>query len=55
VNQSTIARLERGTLSGMRLSTLARVLGQLSVPPDALLLAEGPPAPTRRLPGSTAD
>jgi transcriptional regulator with XRE-family HTH domain len=55
VNQSTIARLERGTLSGIRLSNLARILGQLSVPPDALLVAQGPPPPTRRLPGSTAD
>jgi transcriptional regulator with XRE-family HTH domain len=50
VHQSTVARLEHGTLSGMRLSTLARILGQLSVPPDALLLQQGPPPPTRRLP-----
>ena len=53
VHQSTIARLEAGTLSGMRLSNLARILGQLSVPPDALLLEQGPPAPTRRLPGAS--
>jgi len=52
VHQSTIARLEAGTLSGMRLSNLARIIGQLSVPPDALLLGQGPPAPTRRLPGA---
>ena len=51
VHQSTVARLEQGTLSGMRLSTLTRILGQLSAPPDALLLQQGPPAPTRRLPG----
>src|SRR5262245_45968007 len=50
VHQSTIARLERGTISGMRLSTLARILGQLSAPPDALLHL-GPPPSTRRLPG----
>jgi len=36
----------------MRLSNLARILGQLSVPPDALLLQQGPPPPTRRLPGA---
>ena len=52
VNQSTVARLEQGTLSGMRLSTLARILGQVSAPPDALLLQQGPPAPRRRLPGA---
>jgi len=52
VHQSTVARLEAGTLSGMRLSNLARILGQLSVPPDALLLQQGPPPPTRRLPGA---
>ena len=52
VHQSTIARLEAGTLSGMRLSSLARILGQLSVPPNALLLQQGPPPPTRRLPGA---
>lgn len=52
VHQSTIARLEAGTISGMRLSSLARILGQLSVEPAALLLEEGPPAPTRRLPGA---
>ena len=55
VHQSTIARLEAGTLSGMRLSNLARILGQLSVPPSALLLQAGPPAPTRRLPGATTE
>ena len=53
VNQSTISRLELGTLSGMRLSNFARILGQLSVHPDALLLQEGPHTPTRRLPGIT--
>ena len=55
VHQSTVARLELGTLTGMRLSTLARILGQLSAPPDALLLQQGPPAPTRRLPGADGD
>ena len=55
VHQSTIARLEGGTLSGMRLSNLARILGQLSVPPSALLLERGPPGPTRRLPGAATD
>ena len=52
VHQSTIARLESGTLSGMRFSNFARILGQLSVPPGALLLEQGPPSPTRRLPGA---
>ena len=55
VHQSTIARLEAGTLSGMRLSNLARILGQLSVPSSALLLRDGPPAPTRRLPGTITE
>jgi transcriptional regulator with XRE-family HTH domain len=55
VNQSTIARLEGGTLSGMRLSNLARILGQLSLPPSALLVERGPPGPTRRLPGAATD
>jgi transcriptional regulator with XRE-family HTH domain len=55
VHQSTIARLEAGTLSGMRLSNLARILGQIALPPDALLMEQGPPRPTRRLPGTTVD
>ena len=50
VNQSTISRLEKGTISGMRYSTLMRILGELSVPREALLLEDGPPSPTRRLP-----
>lgn len=53
VHQSTVARLEAGTISGMRLSTLARILGQLSVSPDALRLQSGPPSPKRRLPGES--
>jgi len=55
VHQSTIARLEAGTLSGMRLSNLARIFGQIAVPPDALLMEQGPPGPTRRLPGMPRD
>jgi transcriptional regulator with XRE-family HTH domain len=50
VHQTTISRLEKGTISGMRYSTLVRILGELSVPREALLLEEGPPPPTRRLP-----
>jgi transcriptional regulator with XRE-family HTH domain len=53
VHQTTISRLEAGTISGMRFSRLARILGQLSVSPDALL-DDGPPPPSRRLPGMPA-
>jgi transcriptional regulator with XRE-family HTH domain len=45
LNQSTISRLEAGTISGMRYSTLVRILGELSVPRGALLPEEGPPPP----------
>ena len=51
LNQSTISRLEKGTLGGIRFSTLAQILGELAVRGDVLLAPGGPPPPTRRLPG----
>ena len=53
VCQSTISKLETGKLQGMRLRTLARIVGVTRVPADAVL-ADMPPSPTRRLPGQKA-
>jgi transcriptional regulator with XRE-family HTH domain len=50
VSQSTVSRLETGQLKGLRLRTLARIIGSLGAPPD--LFVGGPPAPHRRLPRS---
>lgn len=52
VTQSTVSRLECGSLTGMRLSTLARLEAALvgRYRDDGLL--DPPPAPRRRLPGS---
>jgi transcriptional regulator with XRE-family HTH domain len=51
--QSTISRLETGRLPGMRLRTLAGIVGVLSARPEP---SYGEPAPaTRRLPGQHPD
>lgn len=62
LTQGTISKLERGHLRGMRLRTLARLLGVLRA--DLAIMASGPapppasilgdpaqPEPTRRWPG----
>jgi len=48
--QSTISRLENGKLRGIRFKRLAAIVAVHSSGPD-FRLADGPPAPTRRLPG----
>ena len=50
VSQSFISRLETGTLQGVRLRTLARIVGVLEAGP-AWEFRGGPPPPRRRLPG----
>ena len=54
MSQSTISRLESGTLRGMRLQRLALVLGVLRLDPRSVHFGE-PPAPRRRLPGQTSE
>jgi len=49
VNQSTISRVERG-LRTVKMSTYARIVAILQVPPDIAFEGD-PPPPTRRLPG----
>lgn len=51
VSQSTISKLETGNLQGMRLKTLARIVGVLQAGPGELVPG-APPAPSRRLPRS---
>jgi transcriptional regulator with XRE-family HTH domain len=53
VSQSAISRLESGTLQGMRLRTLARIVGVLEASPG-YAFPDSLPAPTRRLPGQRA-
>ena len=50
ISQSTISRLESGTLKGLRLRTLARIIGMLN-PPWGINLAGEPGRSARRLPG----
>ncbi len=50
LSQSAISRLETGTLQGLRLRTLGRIVGVLEASPG-YVFADGPPPPTRRLPG----
>ena len=50
--QSTVSKLERGHLRGMRLRTLARLIGVLRANPN--LIYGGEPEPSkRRLPGES--
>jgi transcriptional regulator with XRE-family HTH domain len=49
LSQSAISRLETGTIQGLRLRTLARIVGQLEARSDYLFPA-GPPPPIQRLP-----
>ncbi len=53
VSQSTISKLETGKLQGMRLGTLARIVGilRVGVTGDA---PNAPPPPSRRLPRPVA-
>ena len=53
VSQSTISRLETGSIHGMRLRTLARIVGVIGGR-AGYVFPEGPPGPTRRLPGQQA-
>lgn len=53
VSQSFISRLETGTLHGLRLRTLARIVGVLEASPGYEFRG-GPPPPRRRLPGEEA-
>ncbi len=53
VSQSTISRLETGTLHGMRLRTLARIVGVITRRPG-YRFPEGPAPPSRRMPGQGA-
>ena len=48
--QSTISRLETGRLKGMRLRTLAGIIGVLRASPN-FRRPDEPPRPKRRLPG----
>ena len=50
VSLSAISRLETGTIQGMRLVTLSRIVGLIRRS-SAYDLPDGPPPPTRRLPG----
>lgn len=50
MSQSTISRLESGTLRGMRLPKLALIIGAVRLDPRFIRSGE-PPAPRRRLPG----
>ncbi len=50
LNQSTVSRLENGTLRGISFKNLATIVGVLSASPGFRIVG-GPPAPTRRLPG----
>jgi transcriptional regulator with XRE-family HTH domain len=50
LSQSTLSRLETGSLRNMRMVTLARVIGAVNMPAGYLLPGE-PPPPSRRLPG----
>ncbi|MBI2762764.1 MAG: helix-turn-helix transcriptional regulator [Chloroflexi bacterium] len=50
LHQSTISRLENGSLRGIGFKNLAAIIGALSRSPH-FRLVEGPPAPSRRLPG----
>ena len=54
MSQSTISRLESGTLRGMRLPRLALIIGTLRLDPRSVFSGE-PPAPNRRLPGQTSE
>jgi transcriptional regulator with XRE-family HTH domain len=53
VSQSAISRLETGTLQGLRLRTLARVVGVVVASPG-YAFPDGPPSPRRRLPGQAS-
>lgn len=53
ISQSVISRLETGKLQGLRLRTLARIVGVLEAG-AGYEFPGGPPAPTRRLPGQRA-
>ena len=50
VSQSTISRLETGTIQGMRLATLSRIVGLIRIG-SAYDFPDGPPPSMRRLPG----
>ena len=50
VSQSAISRLETGTIQGMRLVTLSRIVGLIRLG-SAYDFPDGPPPSTRRLPG----
>lgn len=54
MSQSTISRLESGTLRGMRLPKLALIIGALRLDPRFTRSGE-PPAPRRRLPGQMSE
>ena len=54
MSQSTISRLESGTLRGMRLPKLALIIGALRLDPRFVRSGE-PPAPRRRLPGQMSE
>ncbi len=53
--QSTVSRLETGKLPGMRLRTLAGIIGVLNGRIRYPHAFDGPPAATRRLPGQPLD
>jgi len=53
VSQSLISRLENGRLRGLRLRTLARIVGVLRIDPDRVFVGD-PPAPRRCLPGQAS-
>ena len=50
VSQSAISRLETGTLQGLRLRTLARIVGVLQTAPGSFAFPDGPadPPPLKR-------
>ena len=45
VSQSAISRLETGTLQGLRLRTLARIVGVLEAAPGSFTFPDGPGEP----------
>jgi len=54
ISQSAMSRLETGTIQGLRLATLSRIVGVVSQCPG-FVFPDGPPPPTRRLPGQPLD
>ena len=50
VSQSAISRLETGTIQGLRLRTLGRIVGQLETRSDYLFPAGPPPRPWEQSP-----